>query len=145
MKFTYNLIACVFLFTLSLSADPRKERRGTKSQDHEIDIEAQHFDDREERIEGLNLSASQREAFKRFREQRKSLRQRSIDLARLRAELNRLLGQPDVKDQDILNKLKEINQANAALSEERMTGLLRLKKVLSPEQFERLIQLRSRG
>ena len=94
----------------------------------------------------LGLSESQYAQLKQMRvdERRAAIRRRAdIQIARL--ELNELLDAAAPDEKVVAAKVKELNELQAAAVKARVDARLALGKILSPEQREKLHQMRGPG
>jgi Spy/CpxP family protein refolding chaperone len=74
-------------------------------------------------------------------QQKASLRKRA-DLQVARIELKDLLGATTVDDKAVAAKVKELGDLQASVLRARVDGQLAFRKVLTPEQFEKLKAMR---
>ena len=91
-----------------------------------------------EAFQDLKLSEEQKGKLKALREQKKEGRGKKEELRAKRQELMALLKSPGVSEREALAKVDEVNRLQAESNVARVKHMLELKKILTPEQFEKL-------
>ena len=89
-------------------------------------------------FQDLKLSEEQKGKLKALREQKKEGRGKKEELRAKRQELMALLKSPGVSEREALAKVDEVNRLQAESNVARVKHMLELKKILTPEQFEKL-------
>jgi Spy/CpxP family protein refolding chaperone len=94
----------------------------------------------------LGLSDSQYAQLKKMRvDERRAAIRRRADMQIARLELNELLDASAPDEKVVAAKVKELNELQAAALKARVDARLALGKMLSPEQREKLNQMRGPG
>jgi Spy/CpxP family protein refolding chaperone len=92
--------------------------------------------------EELGLSEPQAAELARLRgEGRKATIRRRAEIAVARQELRELLTAPALDDKAVSAKVKQLSALQAAAVQARADGLIAMRRVLTPEQIEKLGQL----
>jgi Spy/CpxP family protein refolding chaperone len=94
---------------------------------------------RREFVRDLKLNEEQKIALKKFKEKREDLK---IEMQRLKLEgmeLMRLIKKPEALEAEVLKKVESINALQGKINLERAKNALSLKKVLTEEQFEKVV------
>jgi len=94
----------------------------------------------------LGLSADQAAQLEKLRAdgRKQAIRQRA-DLAIARIELEELMAAPNVDDKAVAARVKAISDLQASSLQARTEHRLAMRRLLSPEQQEKMKQLRRRG
>lgn len=93
----------------------------------------------------LGLSDVQHAQLKQFRlQERKATIRRRADLQIARLELRELLDAANLDEKAVAVKVKEISELQSTALKARVDGRIALRKVLTPEQFDKLQDLRRR-
>lgn len=93
--------------------------------------------------EELGLNEAQVGQLRKLRaDQRKAAIRRRADMAIARMELDELLGAATVDDKAVSAKVKELSDLQAASLRARVDGRMALHRVLTPEQHEKMKELR---
>lgn len=89
--------------------------------------------------ERLGLSSDQVDAWRKLRsDQQKASVQRRADRQKLQIELRDLLSAPTLDEAAVRAKARQLGELQAAAMRERVEGRLALRKLLTPEQAEKL-------
>lgn len=92
--------------------------------------------------DALALTDQQRADVGRLRsEERKGAIRRRADMAIARQELRELLTAPTLNEEAVSAKIRQVSALHAAAVQARADQLLAMRRVLTPEQLERLAQL----
>lgn len=93
--------------------------------------------------ERLGLSSEQAEQWQKMRsEQQKASVQRRADRQKLHIELRDLLAAPTLNEGAVRAKSRQLAELQATAMQERIEARLALRKLLTPEQIEKLRELR---
>ena len=93
--------------------------------------------------ERLGLSSEQSEQWQKLRsEQQKASAQRRADKQKLHIDLRDLLAAPTLDEGAVRAKARQLAELQSASVQERVEARLALRKLLTPEQVEKLRELR---
>ena len=98
--------------------------------------------DRPDVVRQLGLTGEQAESFRRLQsDERKQAIRRRADVAIARLELEEALDAPSVDEKLVASRVKAVSDLEAAEVRARADRRLALRKLLTPEQQEKLRQL----
>lgn len=95
--------------------------------------------EKEEIMQELDLTSEQKVKIEALKEGKKDIRQIANEVVKLRGQLHLLLENPDISESIILAKSKQISDKILLKHEERIKHALELRKILTPEQFKKLL------
>ena len=87
----------------------------------------------------LDLDPEQKEQLKDLIKERQNLKEQMQSVQKERLELNRLLRSSVSSDTEIRQQADVFAKLMQKVNNERLNNLLKIKKILRPEQFERLM------
>ena len=95
------------------------------------------------RLEALDLTAEQKGKLKSLRaDGQKAMVQLQADVKIARVELREVMRQATTKQTDINKALGKLNQAQSKMTTARVNQMVKMKSVLTPEQFEKMEEMR---
>ena len=91
--------------------------------------------------EDLNLTDQQQQKMDDLKFQhQKAMIQKNADLKEAKLEMRNMMRKTEVDEKAVLGKQKQISTLKAEIAEARLKHRLEMRKVLTPEQFEVLLQ-----
>ena len=94
------------------------------------------------RLEALDLTAEQKGKLKSLRaEGQKAMVQLQADVKIARIELREVMRQATTKQTDINKAVDKLNQAQSKMTTARVNQMVKMKGVLTPEQFEKMEEM----
>lgn len=95
--------------------------------------------DREQIMQELGLTQDQKDKLKALKDDKEDMHSGFSDMKKLREDIQTLLRNPSSTEAEILTKSKEMADKMAAGHEKRIKHLLEMRKILTPEQFGKLL------
>lgn len=93
--------------------------------------------------EELNLTEQQQQKMDDLRFQhQKAMIQKNADLKEAKLEMQNMMQKTEVDEKAVLGKQKQISALKAEIAEARLKHRLEMRKVLTPEQREKMNQMR---
>ena len=87
----------------------------------------------------LNLTDEQRNKLKELHEARQKMKQSGDEMQAKREELGQLLRDKNVGEDEIRKRARELNEQQNKMAAERIENLLKMRRVLSAEQFGKFL------
>ena len=94
---------------------------------------------REKFMDELGVTPEQKAKLKDLKESKQDLPTEFEGIKKLKAEMENLLKDPNSSESDVLTKSKELGDKISQIHENRIKHLLAMKKILTPEQFSKLL------
>jgi len=143
-KQTKTIVALIAIMTVMLSSSlsyAYQFRGGDESRfsdEQKEEMKARRQKAKESFIEELGLEPEQVEVLDKYREEHKGKnKQAHEDLKKLKKALQEEIAKPESNPGTIRAITSEIKQIQAALVDVRTENILKIKEVLTPEQFEK--------
>ncbi|MBX7138255.1 MAG: periplasmic heavy metal sensor [Oligoflexia bacterium] len=88
----------------------------------------------------LDLTDQQRDQLKELRGEKGAMRDRMEELRNKREDLQGALRDKQVSDDEVRRRAKELSDRQHQLMDQRIENLIKLRKVLTPDQMEKILE-----
>ncbi len=96
-------------------------------------------------IEELNLTKDQKEKLKALRQEMQPLREKHMEsIKAVKDKIKAELEKPNLSEGILYGYAGEMGELHKQMAKDRIDHLLKVKKILSPEQFSKLIEMEDR-